>query len=183
MWNLPCTRGILRWTRKLAGRTTISSWRPLKSPRISRLLSGTTEVCQAVIIFPLSQLFRRFVDLTHELTLYFCTAYRSWNGCCDSAGPGCSSIAYGFGEELGPFFINKGGETLRLNPNSGNKVANIVFVESPAGVGFSYTNTSTDLLTSGDNRTGTAIPRNLWTSQTARTFSPCSLISRPADPN
>lgn len=70
-----------------------------------------------------------------------------------NGGPGCSSIAYGFGEELGPFFINPGGKTLRLNPHAGNKVANIVFVESPAGVGFSYTNTSSDLYTSGDNRT------------------------------
>ena len=39
----------------------------------------------------------------------------------DGAGPGCSSIAYGFGEELGPFFINPGGQTLRLNPNAGNR--------------------------------------------------------------
>ncbi|KAG0604170.1 hypothetical protein M758_10G150300 [Ceratodon purpureus] len=70
-----------------------------------------------------------------------------------NGGPGCSSIAYGFGEELGPFFINPGGQTLRLNPYAGNKLANIVFVESPAGVGFSYTNTSSDLTTSGDNRT------------------------------
>lgn len=36
----------------------------------------------------------------------------------------------------------------------GLSVANIVFVESPAGVGFSYSNTSSDLLTAGDNRTG-----------------------------
>jgi serine carboxypeptidase-like clade 2 len=36
-------------------------------------------------------------------------------------------------------------------------VANIVFVESPAGVGFSYTNTSSDLYTSGDNRTGITV--------------------------
>ena len=32
-------------------------------------------------------------------------------------------------------------------------VANLLFLESPAGVGFSYTNTTSDLKTSGDERT------------------------------
>lgn len=31
--------------------------------------------------------------------------------------------------------------------------ANVLFLESPAGVGFSYSNTSSDLIV-GDNRTG-----------------------------
>lgn len=37
------------------------------------------------------------------------------------AGPGCSSMAYGFAEEIGPFFINPGGQTLRRNPYAANK--------------------------------------------------------------
>lgn len=33
-------------------------------------------------------------------------------------------------------------------------MANLLFLESPAGVGFSYTNSSSDLYTTGDQRTG-----------------------------
>ncbi|KAL4346024.1 hypothetical protein HN51_064168 [Arachis hypogaea] len=70
-----------------------------------------------------------------------------------NGGPGCSSVAYGASEEIGPFRINKTGSSLYLNRFAWNTEANILFLESPAGVGFSYTNTSSDLLTSGDNRT------------------------------
>ncbi|XP_010273635.1 PREDICTED: serine carboxypeptidase 24-like [Nelumbo nucifera] len=70
-----------------------------------------------------------------------------------NGGPGCSSIAYGASEEIGPFRINKDGSSLYLNEYSWNKEANILFLESPVGVGFSYTNTSSDLKHSGDRRT------------------------------
>lgn len=70
-----------------------------------------------------------------------------------NGGPGCSSVAYGEAEELGPFHINSDGKTIFLNPYSWNKLANILFLDSPAGVGFSYTNTSSDIKKSGDGRT------------------------------
>ncbi|XVF89286.1 hypothetical protein PTKIN_Ptkin19aG0117900 [Pterospermum kingtungense] len=70
-----------------------------------------------------------------------------------SGGPGCSSVAYGASEEIGPFRINKTGSSLYLNKYSWNIEANILFLESPAGVGFSYTNTSSNLKDPGDNRT------------------------------
>ncbi|EEF33996.1 serine carboxypeptidase, putative [Ricinus communis] len=70
-----------------------------------------------------------------------------------NGGPGCSSIAYGEAEEIGPFHIQRDGKTLYLNPYSWNQVANLLFVDSPVGVGFSYSNTSSDLLNNGDKRT------------------------------
>ncbi|KAM5548223.1 serine carboxypeptidase 24 [Rosa sericea] len=70
-----------------------------------------------------------------------------------NGGPGCSSVAYGASEEIGPFRINTTGSSLYLNKYSWNREANILFLESPAGVGFSYTNTSADLKDSGDKRT------------------------------
>ncbi|KAK6136258.1 hypothetical protein DH2020_029989 [Rehmannia glutinosa] len=70
-----------------------------------------------------------------------------------NGGPGCSSIAFGLAEEIGPFHVEKDGKTLYLNPYSWNKVANILFLDTPVGVGFSYSNTSSDLLSNGDKRT------------------------------
>ncbi|KAL0316512.1 UNVERIFIED_CONTAM: Serine carboxypeptidase 24 [Sesamum radiatum] len=70
-----------------------------------------------------------------------------------NGGPGCSSVAYGASEEIGPFRINKTASSLYLNKYSWNRVANILFLESPAGVGFSYTNTSSNLQDPGDKRT------------------------------
>ncbi|KAL3581436.1 hypothetical protein D5086_015768 [Populus alba] len=70
-----------------------------------------------------------------------------------NGGPGCSSVAYGAAEEIGPFRIRPDGKTLYFNPYAWNKLANLLFLESPAGVGFSYSNTSSDLYTAGDQRT------------------------------
>ncbi|GLT28006.1 hypothetical protein SLA2020_029660 [Shorea laevis] len=51
-------------------------------------------------------------------------------------GPGCSSLGTGAFVEHDPFKTN--GETLNGNEFSWNKEANMLYLESPAGVGFSY---------------------------------------------
>ncbi|XP_075647084.1 serine carboxypeptidase-like 40 [Castanea sativa] len=70
-----------------------------------------------------------------------------------NGGPGCSSLAYGAMQELGPFRVHSDGKTLYDNKFSWNNVANVLFLESPAGVGFSYSNTTLDYSMSGDRRT------------------------------
>lgn len=111
-----------------------------------------------------------------------------------NGGPGCSSVAYGASEEVGPFRVSPDGKTLSLNHYAWNRgervwivmcwvqcawngilrrkdifmcslnlmgfgfaVANLLFLDSPAGVGFSYSNTSSDVYTPGDNRTGLSL--------------------------
>ncbi|XP_051144146.1 serine carboxypeptidase-like 40 [Andrographis paniculata] len=69
-----------------------------------------------------------------------------------NGGPGCSSLGYGAMEELGPFRVHRDGKTLYHNPFAWNHVANVLFVESPAGVGFSYLSTTMNY-TIGDTKT------------------------------
>uniref|UniRef100_A0ACD5Y143 Uncharacterized protein n=1 Tax=Avena sativa TaxID=4498 RepID=A0ACD5Y143_AVESA len=70
-----------------------------------------------------------------------------------NGGPGCSSFGYGAMIELGPFRINSDNKTLSTNEHAWNNVANVIFLDSPAGVGFSYSNTTSDYDRSGDQRT------------------------------
>jgi len=72
-----------------------------------------------------------------------------------NGGPGCSSVGYGATEEIGPFLVNPNGATLSFNEYAWNNESNLLFVESPVGVGFSYSNTTSDYDKLGDNMTGT----------------------------
>ncbi|XP_062016997.1 serine carboxypeptidase-like 31 [Rosa rugosa] len=67
-----------------------------------------------------------------------------------NGGPGCSSVGYGATQEIGPFIVETDGHGLRFNNYSWNKEANMLFLESPVGVGFSYSNTTTDYDNLGD---------------------------------
>ncbi|XP_024373103.1 serine carboxypeptidase 24 isoform X2 [Physcomitrium patens] len=71
-----------------------------------------------------------------------------------NGGPGCSSIASGFARENGPFQILPGGSSLIINEFSWNAEVNMIWLESPTGVGFSYARLNTTANTGGgDTRT------------------------------
>lgn len=68
-----------------------------------------------------------------------------------NGGPGCSGLI-GFMTEQGAFKPNADG-TLSLNDYAWNKVSNMVFIESPAGVGFSYSDDRNVDYKTGDTQT------------------------------
>ncbi|KAG2573476.1 hypothetical protein PVAP13_7KG255400 [Panicum virgatum] len=70
-----------------------------------------------------------------------------------NGGPGCSSVAYGAAQELGPFLVRSYGANLTRNAYAWNKAVNLLFLEAPVGVGFSYANRTADLRRLGDRVT------------------------------
>lgn len=69
-----------------------------------------------------------------------------------NGGPGCSSLGGGLMSELGPFYPNATADGLDSNPYAWNTISTNIFIDSPAGVGFSYSDTQSDY-TVGDLRT------------------------------
>jgi len=57
-------------------------------------------------------------------------------------GPGCSGLG-GFMTENGPFTVDEGTGLIQVS-TSWNQIANVVWLEQPAGVGFSYSNNPND---------------------------------------
>ena len=54
-----------------------------------------------------------------------------------NGGPGCSSLL-GFLKEHGPYVVEDEEDIFHRNEYSWNREANMLYIESPAGVGFSY---------------------------------------------
>ncbi|WOH12688.1 hypothetical protein DCAR_0832195 [Daucus carota subsp. sativus] len=69
-----------------------------------------------------------------------------------NGGPGCSSLGYGAFMENGPFQPGKKGNLIK-NKYSWNLESNMLYLESPIGVGFSYSNTSSDYIMWNDTTT------------------------------
>ena len=61
-----------------------------------------------------------------------------------NGGPGCSSML-GMMQELGPIVVDDGEDYFHANPHPWNERANVLFLESPAGVGWSTAGTDADL--------------------------------------
>ena len=57
-----------------------------------------------------------------------------------NGGPGCSSML-GWAQEHGPYVMDSGTDFWRKNDYSWNNEANMLYIESPAGVGYSYCST------------------------------------------
>ena len=55
-----------------------------------------------------------------------------------NGGPGCSSVGEGFWMETGPYQVSNDHEGVRPAPYSWNRVASLLYIEHPVGVGFSY---------------------------------------------
>ena len=86
----------------------------------------------------------------------------NWNV---AGGPGCSGLV-GFFAEHGPF-RPKPDLSLSINAHSWNNIANIIYVEIPCGVGFSYSSLISDYWNSDD---GTATDNYILLQQFFKRF-------------
>jgi len=91
-----------------------------------------------------------FLDVSVSKALHYIFIESTGNATADpvvvwfNGGPGCSSLL-GFMQEHGPFVIDDNSTTIIKNPHPWTDAASMLYIESPAGVGFSVGNTTGDL--------------------------------------
>ncbi|SCV71424.1 BQ2448_3012 [Microbotryum intermedium] len=102
-------------------------------PATAATSSTSTDNPDAHLYFLMAQ--PRHIPNRHRLIIWF-------NG-----GPGCSSFDGAFIEN-GPLRVNKDGKTLQRAMSSWNEYATVIFLDQPAGTGFSYA--SSDFVTEFD---------------------------------
>ncbi|GMR33248.1 hypothetical protein PMAYCL1PPCAC_03443 [Pristionchus mayeri] len=112
--------------------------------------SSLAEPAEDLITDPLPKLqeelnFRQFagyLDVAEEKKLFYWYTETQGDATQDpvllwlNGGPGCSSLQ-GLLLELGPFRVSDWGEAVTTNPLSWNRFSSIIFLDAPAGVGFS----------------------------------------------
>ena len=88
-------------------------------------------------------LYSGYVDIPNsKKSLHYMSALSRGNPLTDplviwfNGGPGCSSML-GFSQENGPYALNDDDTIFRSNDYAWNLKANMFWLESPAGVGFS----------------------------------------------
>ena len=92
--------------------------------------------------FSVHSFYAGYLDLLNGKQLYYVYTPSQKNPNKDpmvfvlSPGPGCSSL-YGWLYGYGEFTFVRDTNTFRINPYNLNKEANVVYLEAPAGVGFS----------------------------------------------
>ncbi|KAK6038526.1 serine carboxypeptidase [Cooperia oncophora] len=91
-----------------------------------------------------------------------------------NGGPGSSSLE-GLFFENGPFRIGKDGRTVTKNPYAWNQFANVLYLESPVGVGYSYSTDGiqpqySDDLTAAENYAALVDFFNLYPEYQTRPF-------------
>ncbi|EIW87420.1 peptidase S10 serine carboxypeptidase [Coniophora puteana RWD-64-598 SS2] len=104
---------------------------------------------------PSVQQYSGYLDITEGKHLFFWFFESRSNPSEDpvvlwlNGGPGCSSTS-GLLFELGPCSISDEGNSTALNPYSWNSQANIIFLDQPIDVGFSYSTDGSTVISTPD---------------------------------
>jgi len=84
-----------------------------------------------------------YLNITHtKKSLHYVAVTSQNNATTDpviiwiNGGSGCSSLI-GYAMEHGPYVVNEGQQNFTENPYSWNKNATVIYLEAPAGVGYS----------------------------------------------